>query len=103
MFHAARLLPWRTVRRTWNLGHAIGLRLDPRWLICGLARRRNVSTALLSRHGARVALVRALVVKPKLLLLDEPFRPERTTAGRMRDVLAAPKLPRSGRDTIWSP
>jgi NitT/TauT family transport system ATP-binding protein len=93
VFQEPRLLPWRTVQQnislaapdadpadikiiTDNLGLSDHLSFFPGELSLGLARR--------------VALARALAIKPDLLMLDEPFVSlDNSLAVRLRDELAA--------------
>ncbi len=78
------LLPWRSVRRNILLGAEVR-RLAPvparerARLLLGLARGRRITptsmpASLPPEIARRVALCRALIHKPGLVLLDDPFR-----------------------------
>ena len=82
VFQDPRLLPWLSV---WdNIGFALeadgvprrqwAARIEPLLELVGLSQCRGLRPAALSGGMAqRVALVRALVSRPEVLLLDEPF------------------------------
>lgn len=90
VFQEPRLLPWRTVAD--NLRFVLGPVPDaePRIMTAlaevGLADAAHVFASRLSLGMARrVALARAFLVRPALLLLDEPFVSlDATTAERLR-------------------
>jgi len=90
LFQNPRLLPWRTARQNLELVLPDRPHDAMRWLArVGLEEAANVYPSRLSVGMARrVALARALAVRPRLLLLDEPFSAlDAETAGRMQDLL----------------
>jgi len=92
LFQNSRLLPWRTARENMEL--VLPGRTDEAlpWLVrVGLEEAANVYPSRLSVGMARrVALARALAVKPTCLLLDEPFSAlDAETARLMQDLLQA--------------
>jgi ABC-type nitrate/sulfonate/bicarbonate transport system ATPase subunit len=92
LFQAPRLLPWRTARQNLELVLPEHPEEAESWLCkVGLAGEGDVFPQRLSLGMARrVALARALAVRPKLLLLDEPFSAlDDATAAAMQDLLAA--------------
>jgi NitT/TauT family transport system ATP-binding protein len=102
LFQAPRLLPWRTARQNLELvlGEAKGE--AEAWLArVGLAGEGEVYPQRLSLGMARrVALARALAVRPKLLLLDEPFSAlDEATAATMQRLVAG-ELARLGATTL---
>jgi NitT/TauT family transport system ATP-binding protein len=91
VFQAPRLLPWRTARENLRLVLPGREQEADHWLVrIGLAQAGGLHPARLSLGMARrVALARALAVRPALLLLDEPFASlDAATARAMRTVLA---------------
>ncbi|MGH6944167.1 MAG: ABC transporter ATP-binding protein [Geminicoccaceae bacterium] len=99
VFQEPRLLPWRTVEDNLRLvlgdGPDVAARIEAALTEVGLEGARRVFASRLSLGMARrVALARAFVVRPALLLLDEPFVSlDEPTARRLRllllDLLAA--------------
>lgn len=95
VFQEPRLLPWRTVRQNLALALPKPQRLPERvdamldaLELSGFADR--FPTQLSLGMARRVALARAFVVEPDLLLMDEPFVSlDEPTALRLRDLLAA--------------
>jgi ABC-type nitrate/sulfonate/bicarbonate transport system ATPase subunit len=102
VFQEPRLLPWRTVAQNLALvlpdAPASEARIAAALGEVGLAEAAPVFASRLSLGMARrVALARAFVVEPALLLLDEPFASlDTTTARRLRlmllDLLAAHRV-----------
>jgi ABC-type nitrate/sulfonate/bicarbonate transport system ATPase subunit len=91
LFQTPRLLPWRTVRE--NLAIVLAQRGGGAdvWLkAIGLAGSAGLYPHELSLGMARrVALARALAIRPQLLILDEPFASlDDITAANMRDCIA---------------
>ena len=106
VFQEPRLLPWRTVAD--NLGLVLpdqpdpGPRIEAALVEVGLAGTADVYASRLSLGMARrVALARAFVVRPSLLLLDEPFVSlDEPTAHRLR-VLLLDLLERHGATMLF--
>ncbi len=95
VFQEPALLPWRTVdeniRLCMDAAGVEGRGLDAMLGMLGLAGHRARFPSELSLGLARrVALARAFIVEPDLLLLDEPFVSlDEATARRLRAELAA--------------
>jgi NitT/TauT family transport system ATP-binding protein len=95
VFQEPALLPWRTVdeniRLCMDAADVEGQGLDAMLATLGLAGHRARYPSELSLGLARrVALARAFIVEPDLLLLDEPFVSlDDATARRLRGELAA--------------
>ena len=93
VFQEPRLLPWRSVED--NIRLVLDLTqpppdLDALFGMLGLGEHRHHYPGELSLGLARrVAIARAFVINPDLLLLDEPFVSlDAATAGRLRAALA---------------
>ncbi len=91
------LFPWKTVRRNITLGLKIRKEpVDPAGL-ASLLRELDIADKaefyprqLSGGQRQRVALARALILKPALLLLDEPFAAlDALTRERLQDMVAA--------------
>ena len=94
VFQEPRLLPWRTVRTNLALVSPADTRaqvIDEVLAEVGLSDAAEVFASRLSVGMARrAALARAFVVRPDLLLLDEPFVSlDEATARRLRELLQA--------------
>ncbi len=94
VFQEPRLLPWRTVEDNLRLvlrGSEAEVERRVREVLAevGLADAHHVYASRLSLGMARrVAIARAFVVRPTLLLLDEPFVSlDEPTAARLRRLL----------------
>jgi NitT/TauT family transport system ATP-binding protein len=95
VFQNPRLLPWRTVEENVRLVLPSHLATDDRvgkiLEAVGLADARHVYPNRLSvGMSRRVALARAFVIEPELLLMDEPFVSiDVTAANRLRRLLVS--------------
>ena len=93
VFQEPRLLPWRSVTDNLRLvlpdQPDVGPRIEAALAEVGLTGATDVYASRLSLGMARrVALARAFVVRPSLLLLDEPFVSlDEPTAHRLRILL----------------
>lgn len=92
VFQEPRLLPWRSVEQNVRLALLPGAspaHFDRLFEAVGLSRMRDRYPAELSLGQARrVALARALAIRPSVLLLDEPFvSVDESTADRLRNLL----------------
>jgi len=93
VFQEPRLLPWRTVEENVRLVLDDPRGFDPGPLFAELGldeMARRYPTELSLGLARRVALARALAIRPDVLLLDEPFTSlDETTAGRLRQLVLA--------------
>ena len=94
VFQEPRLLPWRSVEQNVRLvlpPERQNESLDELFSVLGLGELRTFFPNQLSLGLARrVALARAFVLKPQLLILDEPFVSlDEATALRLRSLLLA--------------
>ena len=92
VFQEPRLLPWRTVEQNIRLvlpKSRVQDSLDDLFAALGLTDLRDFYPNQLSLGLARrVALARAFVLRPQLLVLDEPFVSlDESTAQRLRKLL----------------
>lgn len=93
VFQEPRLLPWRTVRQNVEFvlqPHRPHEPIDELLSALGLEHVRQVYPERLSLGmSRRVALARAFVIRPDLLLMDEPFVSlDAPTARKVRNLLA---------------
>jgi NitT/TauT family transport system ATP-binding protein len=107
IFQDATLLPWRTVEQNVGLGmeleHAARQFTQERVAqmlelvslgACGAA----LSAAALRRHEDARSIARALVSRPRILLMDEPFAAlDEMTRDRLNEELLRFTASRSGR------